>query len=86
MIAPEIASRLTGLTREQLRHPLETLGCQPMPGLRLVPYHSIGNGGSFLLAKRFEDVTIGGKKQSALVAFAAEGLGTGEIYQALTGG
>ena len=86
VISPEMASRLTGLTLDQLRHPLETLALRPMVGLRLIPYRSIGNGGSFLLAKRFEDVTIGGKRQSALVAFAAEGLGTGEIYQALTGG
>ncbi len=86
VISPEIANRLTGLTFDQLRKPLETMVFQPIPGLRLIPYHAIGNGGSFLLAKRFENVTIGGKKQSALVAFAAEGLGTGEIYQALTGG
>ena len=86
VIAPEIARRLTGLTPEQLRHPLETLMRPPVPGLRLIPYRSVGNGGSFLLAKRFEEVTIGEKTQSALVAFAAEGLGTGEIYQALTGG
>jgi len=86
VISGDIASRLTGLTEEQLRQPLETLAARPMPGLRLVPYHSIGNGGSFLLAKRFSEVTIAGIRQSALVAFAAEGLGKGECYQALTGG
>ena len=86
VISPEIARRLTGLTLEQLRHPLETLMQPPVPGLRLIPYRSVGKAGGFLLAKRFEEVTIGEKTQSALVAFAAEGLGTGEIYQALTGG
>ena len=86
VISPEIAGRLTGLTQEQLRHPMKTLADRPVPGLRLIPYRSVGNGGGFLLAKRFEDVTIGEKKQSAIVAFAAEGLGKGEIYQALTGG
>ena len=86
VISPEIARRLTGLTLEQLRHPLETLMQPPLPGLRLIPYRSVGKAGGFLLAKRFEEVTIGEKTQSALVAFAAEGLGTGEIYQALTGG
>lgn len=86
VIAPEIAGRLTGLSAEQLRHPLETLALRPIPGLRLIPYHSIGNAGGFLLAKRFENVTIGDRRQSALVAFAAEGLGKGEGYQALTGG
>lgn len=86
IIAPEAASRLTGLTAEQLRNPLETLMLPPVPGLRLVPYHAVGNAGGFLLAKRFADVKVGEKKQSALVAFASEGLGKGEIYQALTGG
>ena len=86
IISPEVASRLTGLTEAQLRHPLETLAVSPMTGLRLIPYRSVGNAGGFLLAKRFADVTIGEKKQSALVAFASEGLGVGEIYQALTGG
>ena len=86
VVSAQIASRLTGLTEAQLRQPLETLVTKPVPGLRLIPYRSVGNGGSFLLAKRFEDVTIGDRKQSTLVAFAWEGLGQGEISQALTGG
>lgn len=86
VISGEMAGRLTGLNQEQLQHPLETLASRPIPGLRLIPYSSVGNGGSFLLAKRFEDVTIGQRRQSTLVAFAGEGIGSGEIYQALTGG
>ena len=86
VISADIASRITGLTAQQLQHPLETLLTHPVPGLRLIPYCSVGNAGGFLLAKRFEDVTIGNRKQGAIVAFAAEGLGKGEIYQALTGG
>lgn len=86
VISAEIAGRLTGLTVQQLQHPLETLALRPVPGLRLIPYRSVGSVGGFLLAKRFEDVVIGDRKQSALVAFAGEGLGKGEIYQALTGG
>ena len=86
VISDEIAARLTGLTLDQLRHPLETVAFRPIPGLRLIPYRAVGNPGGFLLAKRFEEVSVGGKTQSALVAFAAEGLGKGEMYQALTGG
>lgn len=86
VISAEIAGRLTGLSRDQLQHPLETLALRPIPGLRLIPYRSVGNAGGFLLAKRFAEVTIGEKRRSALVAFASEGLGKGEIYQALTGG
>lgn len=86
VVSASVARRLTGLTCEQLKNPLETLSQCRVPGLRLIPYHSIGNAGGFLLAKRFEDVVIAGKRRSTLVAFAAEGLGNGEIYQALTGG
>ena len=86
ILSAEVAQRLTGLTAHQLRHPLETLMQRPVPGLRLIPYCSVGNAGGFLLAKRFEDVTVGERRQSALVAFAGESLGKGEIYQALTGG
>lgn len=86
IISGDAASRLTGLTEAQLQHPLETLATQPLSGLRLIPYHAIGNGGSFLLAKRFSEVNIAGVRKSAVVAFAAEGLGKGECYQALTGG
>lgn len=86
VISAAVAGRLTGLTLQQLKNPMDTLTSRVVPGLRLIPYHSVGNAGGFLLAKRFDDVVIGGKRKSALVAFAAEGLGNGEIYQALTGG
>ena len=86
VVSPSVAGRLTGLTEQQLKNPLDTLSDQIVPGLRLIPYHSVGNAGGFLLAKRFENVVIAGKRKSALVAFAAEGLGNGEMYQALTGG
>ena len=86
VISASVAGRLTGLTQQQLKNPLDTLSGYILPGLRLIPYHSIGNAGGFLLAKRIEDVVIAGKRKSTLVAFAPEGLGNGEIYQALTGG
>lgn len=82
----EIAYKLTGLTKEQLKSPLETMSSQPIPGLRLIPYRSVGQPGGMLLALRFEDVKLGSQRGSALVAFAPESLGTGEVYQALTGG
>ncbi len=86
IISPEAAGCLTGLTVQQLQHPMETLALQPLPGLRLIPYRSVGNGAGFLLAKRFSDVTVGERRQSALVAFAGEGLGNGTSHQALMGG
>lgn len=85
VISPEAARKLTGLTSEQLRCPLETLTSRSLPGLRLVPYRTVGNGG-MLLALRFPEVKLGSKRKSAVVAFAQEEFGCGSGIQALTGG
>lgn len=85
VISGDVAQRLTGLTQSQLRSPMDTLMRRPVPGLRLIPYRSVGQSGSMLLAMRFEKVKIGSKEQSAIVAFAPDGLGR-QMYQALTGG
>jgi len=85
IIGAEAAGRLTGLTEEQLLHPLETMTARPVPGLRLIPYQAVGQSGGMLLAMRFMEVTVDTRKQSAIVAFAPRGLGNG-TYQALTGG
>lgn len=86
VISGAAAQELTGLTRQQLASPLETLAKRPLPGLRLIPYHAVGCSGGLLLGLRFANVVIGGRTTSAIVAFAPEGLGNGEMYQALTGG
>ena len=86
IISGDAAQKLTGLTQEQIRSPLETLTRRTLPGLRLIPYRAVGSGGSMLLAIRFDNVKIGSRMQSAIVAFAPEGLGRGEMVQALTGG
>ncbi len=83
VVGAEVAEELIGLTRQQLLTPIESVAA--LPGLRLIPYHSIGNR-SFLLAMRFTDVKIGSWQGSSLVAFAPEGLGMDGSYQALTGG
>lgn len=86
IIGCDAAETLTGLSPAQLASPLETLAARPVPGLRLIPYHAVGCANGMMLAMRFRDVRIGQRRQSALVAFAPEGLGRGEVYQALTGG
>ena len=86
VVGPEQAARLTGLAPEQLRDPLQTIASAPIPGLRLIPYHSVGQPGGLLLALRFRDVRIDGKRTEAVIAFAPWVFGKGECYQALTGG
>ena len=86
VIGSDTAAILTGLTPQQLKNPLETLASQSGSGLRLIPYRAVGQSGGMLLAKRFDHVKIGKRVQSAVVAFAPEGVGGGSMYQALAGG
>ena len=83
VVGADAAHKLTGLTKEQLQNPVETMGV--IPGLQLIPYSSVGSRG-FLLALRLHNVRIGNWQGSSLVAFAPEGLGSEGVYQALTGG
>lgn len=83
VIGAEAAKCLTGLTREQLKKPLETLGA--IPGLRLIPYKAVGSSG-FLLGMKLPKVQIGSWKGSHVVAFAPEGLEKGSGFEALIGG
>ncbi len=82
VLGPEAARRLLGLSPEQLRHPLEHMG----RGLRLIPYHAVGQPVGMLLAKRFANVKAGERQLNALVAFAPDRIGVGQVYQALAGG
>lgn len=82
VIGADVAGKLTGLSQEQLRSPVESIGA--LPGLRLVPYRAIGKDSGLMLALKLQNVRIGKWKGSSLVAFAPEGLG-GD-YEALTGG
>ena len=84
VIGADVAQKLTGLTRTQLGAPVEFLDA--IPGLRLIPYRTVGQGSGFLLALKLTDVKIGNRKANKLVAFAPEGLHPEGAYQALTGG
>lgn len=83
---PDAARELLSLTEEQLRHPVETMASGCLPGLRLIPYCSVGQPGGFLLAFRFREGRIGERQASPLVAFTPERIGNRDVYQMLTGG
>lgn len=80
-----IGKKLLDLDKEQLSDPVRTVREGLIPGLRLIPYQTVGNSGGFLLALRCDQVRIGGRKAGGLVAFGPEQIGNGE-YQGLTGG
>ena len=81
VVSARVGERLTGLTEQQLRNPLETLLQHPLPGLRLIPYQAVGQHAGMLLGIRLHQVKIDGKTRSAVAAFAPEGLEGS--YQAL---
>lgn len=82
----DVGEALLGLSVHQLLHPVETLATAGISGLRLIPYHTVGQPGAMLLAVRFQDARIGKKKAQPLVAFAPQEIARGEMYQMLTGG
>lgn len=83
VIGPEAARELTGLTSQQLKAPLQTMGA--LPGLRLIPYKAVGSTG-FLLGLHLQEVQIGSWKGSHIVAFAPMGLEKRGGIEALIGG
>lgn len=83
VLGADAAQKLTGLSPQQLRTPVESM--QALPGLRLIPYRAICGSG-LLLAMRVQDLRIGNWQGSGLVAFAPEVLSVEGKFQALTGG
>ena len=81
IVEADIAGKLTGLTPADLQDPVNTMGA--IPGLRLIPYKTVGNTG-FLLGLNIAQAKIGNRQGSAIVAFSPHSLGTN--FQALTGG
>ena len=85
IVDPFVAGRITGLTQHQLRNPLEVMTSAGLPGLRLIPYRTVGQECAFLLALKMQ-VKLGKTSGKYLVAFAPEKFGHDSTYQALTGG
>ena len=82
----DVAKELLGLTDRQLSAPVQTVASGILPGLRLIPYRAVGQPGNMLIALRIPDIKVGKCTKSALVAFAPQELGRGEVYRMLTGG
>ena len=86
IVCCDIAGELLGLSKQQLMDPSNILAQMHLPGLRLIPYATIGNSGGLLLAMRMDDVRVSGKKGSRVVAFAPENFCVDDSYQVLMGG
>lgn len=82
VMGADAAQALTGLTLEQLRCPVEAMGS--LPGLRLIPYKSVGTDSGLMLGLRIGRVKIGSRYCSRVIAMAPQQLSAN--YQLLVGG
>lgn len=81
IVDAEISRCLTGLEPPALQNPVGSI--LTVPGLRLIPYQSVGSTG-FLLALHIPNAKIGNRQTGVLVALSPNILSN--HYQALTGG
>ena len=86
ILGAEVARDMLNLSEDALKDPITTVERKIIPGLRLIPYRSVGNPYGMLLAVRLEEVWTGKERAGGLVAFAPEVIGRGEGYEALAGG
>ena len=84
IVGADIAKQLLGIDKEQLKKPIDYI--HAIPGLRLIPYRTIGQNGGLMLAIKLQNVRVGHRKGSEIIAFAPENIGQKGYYQALTGG
>ena len=82
----DVAEELLGVSRIRFRDPVGIVESGIIPGLRLIPYHSVGKSNGMLPAIRLEEAVIGGVRKEPLVAFAPEEIAKGQVYRMLTGG
>lgn len=85
VVGMDVGTQL-GISREMICDPITAMAQESIPGARLIPYRAVGKPGGMLLMIRMEEVRLGGRGISPMVAFAPEEIGRNEGYQALAGG
>ena len=86
VVCNQLGAVLAGLTEKQIADPIQTLLEMPDVGLRLLPYHTVGQKNGMMLAMKIDQVKLQGQNAGNLIAFAPYGLGIHKEYQALAGG
>ena len=82
----DVGEELLGIPRSRFRDPVALIAKGGITGLRLIPYHAVGNSGGMMAAIRIRKAVIDGVEKTPLVAFAPEEVARGEVYRMLTGG
>ena len=86
VVNPKIALSLFHITQNQLRNPIETMQYADIPGLRLIPFRTVGHPNGMMLGVSMDSVTINGQLMGNVIAFSPEDFGNDVCYQALAGG
>ena len=86
VVDADAGETLLGLPPKQLADPVSAVASASVPGLRLLPYRSIGSSEGMLAAIRLPNTKIGNFKGSTVVAFAPQKLDSEGVYRGLTGG
>lgn len=86
IVSPQVAESLLNLDAEQIADPVEAIRRSGIRGLRLIPYHTVGQSSGLLLGMRFQNVQMGEKTRPQTVAFSPYVIGKGKSFQALAGG
>ena len=82
----DVGAQLLNLPEEAFQDPVGLIAKGDIPGMRLIPYRSVGQPLGMMAVVRLQNVNIGGTVRNPLVAFAPHRIGTGETYRMLTGG
>lgn len=82
----DVGEELLNIPRSSFSCAAATVASGMVPGMRLVPYHAVGQPGAMMAALRLKGVKIGERYSDPLVAFAPQEIAKGEVYRMLTGG
>ena len=82
----DVGEELFGLSRERFSDPAEVVLSGLIPGMRLIPYRTVGESAGMMVALRLKGTKINGKVCDPLVAFGPQEIGVGCGYRMLTGG
>lgn len=82
----DVGAQLLGLPESRFSDPTTLMTECKIPGVRLIPYHSVGQPLGMMAALRLNNAKIGNSVQNPLVAFAPHRIGAGDGIQMLTGG
>lgn len=82
----DVGEELLGVSRNRFGDPAELMESGELPGIRLIPFRTVGQSSGMMVALRLKGTRINGKVCDPLVAFGPRVIGAGEGYRMLTGG